>query len=148
MGQRAGERIAVPRIDYSATPTRSRLMGRIRGKNTKPELRLRQLLRSAGARGYRVRNNLPGRPDIVFRRELVCVFVDGCFWHSCPRCRIRQPARNVEYWSAKLLRNVQRDKQMRRELRRLGWRVVRLWEHQLQRHPHAAVKRILQLVNR
>jgi DNA mismatch endonuclease (patch repair protein) len=69
------------------------------------------------------------RPDIVFPRTKVAVFVDGCFWHSCP-VHGTQPSRNADYWLPKLARNVERDQQQDAELADHGWRVVRIWEHE------------------
>jgi DNA mismatch endonuclease (patch repair protein) len=73
---------------------------------------------------------LPGRPDFAFRSQKVAVFVDGCFWHSCPR-HGRAPESNQEYWLPKLARNGRRDRRVSRILRRMGWKVIRLWEHDL-----------------
>jgi DNA mismatch endonuclease (patch repair protein) len=75
---------------------------------------------------------LPGRPDFVFRRQHVCVFVDGCFWHGCPRC-YRRPSSNRKYWDEKVKRNRARDRRVNQELRRRGWRVLRFWEHDLEK---------------
>ena len=97
-----------------------------------PELRLRSELHR---RGYRFRKNLlirePGlcvRPDVVFPRLRLAIFVDGCFWHSCPN-HGRAPSSNPTYWPAKLAGNVSRDSRVDRLLRDAGWQVVRLWEH-------------------
>ena len=86
------------------------------------------LLRAYGIHGWRRHYDLPGRPDFVFRRERVAVFVDGCFWHACPAC-FRMPTSNVDYWRAKVKRNRRRDRLVTDELRRRNWHVVRVWEH-------------------
>ena len=104
-------------------------MSRIRGKNTGPELRLRRALWSAGRR-YRVQTSLPGRPDIVFPAAKLVVFVDGCFWHSCPQ-HGAIPKSNQSYWEPKLTRTRQRDEEVTIELTDLGWRVRRFWEHEI-----------------
>jgi DNA mismatch endonuclease (patch repair protein) len=89
-------------------------------------------LGGAGSGGGRRRQRVPGRPDFVFWRERVAVFVDGCFWHGCPRhCRVPEGRR--EYWEPKIRRNRRRDRAVARELRRRGWAVVRVWEHDLDR---------------
>lgn len=105
-------------------------MSRIRGRNTAPERRLRQALWAQGHR-YRLHTRTPvGSPDVVFKQRKVAVFVDGCFWHGCPTHYVR-PRSNVQLWQTKLLANVARDRRQSLELERLGWRVVRLWEHDI-----------------
>jgi DNA mismatch endonuclease (patch repair protein) len=74
--------------------------------------------------------NLPGKPDFIFRSERLAIFLDGCFWHGCPRC-YRPPQDNRSYWKKKLIGNRRRDRRRSRELRLLGWRVLRIWEHTL-----------------
>ncbi|WP_435055880.1 very short patch repair endonuclease [Micromonospora aurantiaca (nom. illeg.)] len=113
---------------------RSRNMRANRRANTKPEVALRSHLHRLGYR-YRKdhRLDLPGgvrvRPDIVFTKRKVAVFVDGCFWHVCPQ-HGREPTRNEWYWSPKLRRNVERDRMADHALAGAGWRVVRIWEHE------------------
>lgn len=108
---------------------RSYCMSRIQGRNTKPEVVLRKALSSKGIRGYRIHYNLPGRPDIVFTRKKIAIFIDGCFWHKCPKCSIRTPIQNRSYWRRKINNNVRRDKLVTAELRKSGWKVIRVWEH-------------------
>jgi DNA mismatch endonuclease (patch repair protein) len=113
--------------------SRSRIMSAIRSRgNASTELRFANLLRSEHITGWRRHQNLPGRPDFVFRTERMVVFVDGCFWHSCPHCS-RVPRANKRYWRPKLARNRERDCQVTDELRASGWTVLRVWEHQLDR---------------
>ena len=90
--------------------------------------------RAAKIIGWRRHLPLPGRPDFAFRAERVLVFVDGCFWHGCARC-YRRPASNRKYWDAKVLRNQARDREVTRELKKRGWRVLRIWEHELKGAP-------------
>jgi DNA mismatch endonuclease, patch repair protein len=104
-----------------------------RRRDTKPELRVRSILHR---RGYRFRVDYPiqtatrmRRPDIAFTRQRVAIFIDGCFWHLCPE-HCRMPARNRDYWEAKLRGNNQRDRLVDLELRNAGWAVLRFWEHQ------------------
>jgi DNA mismatch endonuclease, patch repair protein len=117
--------------DIYSSAQRSMLMARIRSVgNKQTELRLIELLRKYRIRGWRRHQPLPGRPDFTFRAAKVAVFVDGCFWHGCPR-HGQSPASNQDYWLPKLARTKQRDRRNTRHLRALGWRVIRLWEHDL-----------------
>ena len=97
------------------------------------ERRLRSALWSAGARGYRVQSPLPGKPDVVFPRERVAIFVHGCFWHQCPTCDLPRPTANAEFWARKLADNEARDAAAEAKLRSLGWNVAVVWEHEVLR---------------
>jgi DNA mismatch endonuclease (patch repair protein) len=113
-----------------------------RGVDTKPEVALRSSLHRLGLRFWK--NKRPSREvrcraDIVFPRARVAVFVDGCFWHRCPTHGV-SPSANSDYWRAKLDRNVARDRRNDRELAAAGWRVVRVWEHDV---PDEAAARVL-----
>ena len=117
--------------DWLSRDQRSRNMASIRSKgNATTEQAFLQLLRSAHISGWRRHLNLPGRPDFVFRSQLLAVFIDGCFWHGGPRC-YRMPEDNRAYWKAKILSNRRRDRRRTRELRSHTWRVLRIWEHSL-----------------
>jgi len=117
--------------DVLTPAQRSFNMSSIRSKgNRTTEQRMIAIMKAADIKGWRRNYLLPGRPDFVFRRERVALFVDGCFWHKCPDC-YRQPTSNVDYWKKKITRNVRRDRNMTAELRLRGWRVVRVWEHSL-----------------
>ena len=124
--------------DLSATPsqkhrlpteTRLRVMRSIRAKNTRPELVVRRALWSLGAR-YRLHaTDLPGRPDIVMRPRRAVILVHGCFWHLHDDCTLaRLPKSRPEYWPRKLFRNRERDQRNSKELARLGWRTLVVWE--------------------
>lgn len=111
---------------------RSRNMAKIKGRDTKPELRLRSALHRDGLRFRVCRRDLPGKPDIVFPRQRVAVQVRGCFWHQHPECRAgRLPTSRLEYWRPKLEGNVRRDAERDEALRALGWRVLVVWECEL-----------------
>lgn len=116
-------------MDIVDTEQRSQMMGRIKSKNTKPELVLRRALHS---RGFRFRlhvSHLPGSPDIVLPRHNVAIFVHGCFWHRHPGCvKAYIPKSNVERWTAKFLANVERDVRDVSLLQLRGWRVITVWE--------------------
>ncbi len=112
---------------------RSRNMARIKGRDTKPELRLRSALHRMGLRFRVCRKDLPGKPDIVFPRHRLAVQVRGCFWHQHEGCRAgRLPASNLDYWRPKLEGNVRRDAEKDEALSALGWRVLLIWECELQ----------------
>ena len=106
---------------------RSRLMARIRQKGTEPELRLRVALRQHGIK-YRTNTRLPGTPDIAVSPGKVAIFVDGCFWHGCP-LHGSSSKTNASFWSQKIQRNKERDNEVDKALRKLGWKSVRVWEH-------------------
>lgn len=115
----------------TSAATRASMLGNKR-VGTKPEAALRSALH---ARGLRFRKDhridlgaVRARPDIVFSRSRVAVFVDGCYWHSCP-IHGTTPTRNADYWTPKLARNVERDREQEAALREAGWTVVRMWEH-------------------
>lgn len=128
--------------DVLTPEQRRKNMSHIHGKNTKPELKLRKLLWAEGIRGYRVHYNLPGKPDIVFTRKKIAVFVDGCFWHKCPVC-FKPPATNEIFWNEKLQKNVERDQKVTSELESRGWTVLRFWEHEIRDSPEDVVAWIL-----
>lgn len=116
-------------------------MACIRSRGNKDtELALVRLLRAGGIIGWRRHATVFGKPDFIFRAQKLAVFVDGCFWHGC-RYHCRLPASNESYWHPKILRNQLRDKSVTRELRKRGWRVLRIWEHEL-RKPERVINRI------
>lgn len=109
---------------------RSEMMARVRSRDTKPELRLRRALWHRGMR-YRLHRPTPGgRPDLVFASRRIAVFVDGCQWHGCPEHYVA-PRSNREFWIVKLLDSVHRDRRSTLALEAAGWRVVRVWEHEV-----------------
>lgn len=114
------------------TPERSALMKRVRRQGTDLEAKVRQVLTKIGAR-YRLNvKGLPGSPDIANRSRRKAIFIHGCFWHHHQACgRGRIPARNREFWSDKLRRNVERDERKTRNLNELGYEVLTLWECEL-----------------
>ena len=132
------ERIKVPRFNeasgFYTTPERSKIMGKIRGKNTKPELAFRKALY---AQGYRYRidyKQLIGKPDIVLKKYKTVIFIDGEYWHA-HNWEERKPKikTNREFWIAKSERNQQRDSEVNTELSRLGYKVFRFWETEVKK---------------
>jgi DNA mismatch endonuclease (patch repair protein) len=127
--------------------TRSRTMRAVPSKNTSAEVALRQALSSAGIRGYRLHvKDVPGNPDVVFRKQRVVVFVDGCFWHGCPKCR-REPGSNQTYWKMKVQRNRDRDELVNWQCKNAGWRVMRVWEHEVHSAPAKLATTMQQLLS-
>lgn len=131
--------------DVLTREQRSFNMSRIRGRDTKPELIFRKALWSAGLR-YRLKSKLPGRPDLVFPGRKVAVFVDGCFWHQCPE-HFQWPKTRPDFWKQKITRTVERDKEVTDQLKKMGWTVIRVWEHELRNDLGKAVKRIDQALS-
>ena len=134
--------------DKFSKEIRSKIMSKIRGKDTKPELLLRK---SIFRRGYRYRINyrfkeLNFKPDMVFVSKKLCVFIDGCFWHKCPRC-YRTPKTHKKYWLPKIERNVERDRQQDTYLRKNGWKVIRIWEHEINENIQAVVVHITEMID-
>jgi len=117
-------------------------MSRIRTKHTKAEIVLRKMLWSKGAR-YRLHQNMPGKPDLVFIKAKLAVFVDGCFWHCCP-LHYTEPKTNAEFWRTKIDKNRIRDLETTAKLEALGWTVIRLWEHEIKEEVGCCAERILQ----
>ena len=119
-------------MDKVSPEIRSKVMARVRSqRNLSTEWRLRGSLVRAGIRGWKLNpRDVPGRPDFVFWKKRVALFVDGCYWHGCPKC-CRRPSSNTAYWDSKITRNRVRDVKITSLLRRDGWRVLRIWEHQL-----------------
>jgi DNA mismatch endonuclease (patch repair protein) len=120
---------------------RSQVMSLIKGSGNKDtELKLLSIFRANRIWGWRRKYFLIGKPDFVFRRERVAVFVDGCFWHGC-RWHCRMPKTRTDFWNPKIARNKARDRLVNRQLKANGWRVVRIWEHSL-REPARVVSQI------
>jgi DNA mismatch endonuclease, patch repair protein len=119
-------------VDVVDSPTRSRMMSGIRGKNTKPELLVRKYLHSRGLR-FRIHvKELPGKPDLVFRKFKTIVFVHGCFWHRHSGCGYATtPSSRESFWTNKLSENVARDSYQVAALVELGWHVLVVWECEL-----------------
>ncbi|WP_060857654.1 very short patch repair endonuclease [Caballeronia sordidicola] len=124
------------------SPQRSRMMSSIRGKNTQPELALRKALFSAGFRYRLHERRLPGSPDLVFPKYKAALFVHGCFWHRHEGCRYTtMPQTNVDFWTLKFEKNVDRDARNIAALRDAGWRVAVVWECALKHSPDEACEK-------
>jgi DNA mismatch endonuclease (patch repair protein) len=118
--------------DWLTRKQRSRNMSSIRStRNRSTEQAFLQVLRRGHISGWRRHLQLPGKPDFAFPLQKVVVFVDGCFWHGCPKC-YRLPEDNRAYWVVKLNTNRRRDRRVSRLLCASGWKVLRIWEHTLE----------------
>lgn len=131
-------------MDIWSKEKRSDVMSKIRSKNTKPEKLLRSMLHKSGYRFRIHKKELPGKPDIVMPKYKIIIFVNGCFWHyhkNCPEGRI--PHTNSIFWKDKLQKNVKRDKNNIKALRKLGWKVIIIWECEIEKKPEVTLKRII-----
>jgi len=120
-----------PTSRSSTSPDVSARMKRVRTSRTKAERDVEKVLRQMGLEFKRNLNSLPGKPDFLIQDENLAVFVDGCFWHGCPRC-FSGTRRNKRWWKEKIMANKRRDKRKNAQLRRLGYRVIHVWEHDSQ----------------
>jgi DNA mismatch endonuclease (patch repair protein) len=134
-------------MDWLTPEQRSRNMAAIRSRGNKStEKAIRYRMIRAGLRGWRLSpGDLLGKPDFVFETARVVVFLDGCYWHGCPRC-YKAPASNTNYWSEKFKRNKTRDRRVIRLPQSDGWRVVRFWEHEIESAPQRVVEKIRRLL--
>jgi DNA mismatch endonuclease (patch repair protein) len=134
--------------DIMSKAQRSRLMSKIKGKNTLPELTLRQLIHAAGLR-YRVHvKGLPGKPDIVFASRKKAIFVHGCFWHRHVDCKLAAvPQTNPDFWQTKFRQNVQRDRRNLDQLRNAGWGVLTVWECEMEQ-PAQVLRRVMRFLGK
>ena len=113
---------------------RSENMSRIRGRDTVPEVELRRAVWRLGLR-YQLNRRVAGiRPDFIFPKMKLAVFVDGCFWHGCPDHYVRPRSSTADFWASKLAQNVARDGRQLKHLQAEGWRVVRVWEHEVEKN--------------
>lgn len=119
------------RRDVMTSGQRSRCMAQIKRSNTKPELALRRALWKRGWR-YQLRTRILGHPDLVFRKQRLVIFVDGCFWHGCKVHGVL-PRSNRKFWLNKLRTNIKRDLSITKSLQVDGWQVLRFWEHEIEK---------------
>jgi DNA mismatch endonuclease, patch repair protein len=127
-------------VDRISQERRSWNMSRIQGQDTAPELKLRSLLHRAGYRFRLHDRKLPGRPDIVMKKYRTAIFVHGCYWHrhrGCPKAAT--PKSRTDFWQKKFAATVERDKRKAAELRAMGWKVISVWECELEKNPEAVL---------
>jgi len=146
------DKIKVPRFNeesgFYTTKKRSKIMSKIRGKNTKPEMRFRRALWAKGAR-YRVDSKeLPGRPDVSIKKYKLAVFIDGEFWHGY-HWDERKPKlkRNRNFWIPKIERNMQRDQEVNQQLEEMGFTVFRFWESEIKNNLKTCINDVMVYIN-
>ena len=132
--------------DVLSQDQRSYCMSRIRSENTKPEVWLRKSLWRLGYR-YRIKSKLQGKPDIVFVSLNTVVFVDGCFWHKCPYHFVK-PKTRTEFWMNKINGNIARDQKNTEVLEAQGWKVLRIWEHEIKSSLEDSVAKVIDTVEK
>lgn len=146
------EKIKVPRFNeesgFYTTKKRSKIMSKIRGKNTKPELRFRKTLWSKGIR-YRVHNKtLPGKPDVSIQKYLLAIFIDGEFWHGYDWQERKETLKsNRGFWIPKIERNMQRDREVNKQLEEMGYSVFRFWTKEINTNLDKCINDILVYIN-
>lgn len=118
-------------VDTFSKTERSRIMARVKSRNSKStELQFISILKDKGITGWRRNYILTGKPDFVFPRLKIAVFIDGCFWHGCPS-HCRMPSSNINYWNNKIEKNKIRDRKITKALKMKGWQMIRIWEHEI-----------------
>ncbi len=124
----------------------SRVMSANKDRNTKPELYLRKTLWKNNLKGYRLHwKKVPGSPDITFPGKKVAIFVNGCYWHRCPHCKLSLPKSNTVFWEEKFRKNVERDKRKIENLENLNWATITVWECQIKTDIDKSVEKIKKL---
>jgi len=129
-------------MDNLTCEQRRKNMQNIRSVNTKPELLIEKELKKRKIYFARNVKTILGKPDFLFRKKRVAVFIDSDFWHGHSK-RCIMPKSNLSYWEGKIERNRQRDKIVNKQLKSIGWKVIRIWEHQLKKNADSAVKKII-----
>jgi DNA mismatch endonuclease (patch repair protein) len=131
-------------LDTFDALTRSRIMSRSRSRGSgSTERRFRSLLVRSGIRGWKLghASGLTGSPDVIFTRGRIAIFLDGCFWHGCRRCR-SIPSTHRTFWMNKIENNRKRDRKVLRALRAKGWKVLRIWEHELRKDSYGVLRKV------
>ncbi len=135
--------------DTLSKEERSRVMAKVKSRDTKPEKKVRSLLSSLGFRFRLCQKNLPGKPDIVLKKYKTVVFVHGCFWHGHENCKkARVPKSNVEFWKNKIERNKQRFNEVAGQLRAQGWKVVVVWECEIEKDFENTMRKLIAAIEK
>lgn len=135
-------------MDKFSKETRSMIMRSVKSADNKTtELALLKLFKRHRIRGWRRKMNVLGRPDFCFPKFRIVIFVDGCFWHGCRRHR-GIPKSNIKFWQNKIAGNRKRDRAINSGLRKNGWKILRIWEHEIKKNPDKAVRKITNSLRR
>ncbi len=133
--------------DTVSKQKRSEIMSLVRSKETKIEITFRKALWQKGLRYRKNSTKYFGKPDILLKRYKTVIFLDSCFWHGCKK-HCRMPATRKEYWEAKIERNKQRDKEVINHYKKLGWKIFRIWEHQIAKEQNIIIDKIIKKIQR
>ncbi len=125
-------------MDNMTKGQRSHCMSQIKSKNTKPEIAFRKAIWKNCIRGYRLTSKIIGKPDVFFPKARIAVFIDGCFWHKCPKC-FKKPKSGNDYWNKKIKGNVKRDAEINQKLCNNNIKVLRFWEHDIRNNLETCV---------
>ena len=144
-------KVKIPRLGASpkaSSKNVSKVMKANKASGTKIEVVFKDVLRREGLKNFTSNpKNVIGRPDIAFVKYSIAVFIHGCFWHHCPKCKLPIPKTHRSFWKLKFERNAERDERKRKELQDMGWKVFEFWEHDIKKNPDKLAKRILKYEN-
>jgi DNA mismatch endonuclease (patch repair protein) len=127
--------------DTVSKKKRSEIMSKVKSKDSKIEVDFRKAIWKAGFRYRKNSAKYFGKPDMVLSKHKTAIFIDSCFWHGCKRhCRL--PAARKKYWTTKIERNKERDKEVNRHYKKIGWKVIRVWEHEIKKKTNAVIRKI------
>ncbi len=132
-------------MDVFSKKKRSEIMSKIRSKDTKIEIIFRKALWNEGFRYRKNSVGYFGKPDMVLKKYKTVIFTDSCFWHNCPYHGYL-PKSNLRYWRKKINRNKERDKEVDRHYKKIGWKVLRVWEHEIKKDPEKAVGKVVRFL--
>ena len=128
-------------VDTVSKEKRSQIMSKVKSKETKLELAFKELLISYR---FRYQPKIIGKPDFALKKLKIAIFIDSCFWHKCPK-HFRKPNSNVSYWKPKINRNVERAKEVDKLLRKQNWKVIRFWEHDINKNSKKCISKIMKI---
>lgn len=129
-------------MDKVSKEIRSKTMRAVRSNNSKMEVAFRRLLFSKGIRYRKNVSDLPGKPDIAIKNKKLVIFLDSCFWHGCPQ-HLRRPQSNQDYWNRKVEINIERDQKINSEYKKLKWKILRFWEHEIKNNAGECINTLL-----
>ena len=127
--------------DIFSKKKRSEIMGKVKNKDSKIETDFRKALWKKGFRYRKNVTNYFGKPDLVLKKHKTVIFIDSCFWHGCKKHR-PLPTTNRKFWKNKINRNKERDREVSKYYRKLGWKIIRVWEHEIKNNLNRAVKKL------